>query len=80
MLIDQNTDSSQSWDPLAELLCDFANYRKIDGCVKNGINKLEIKRVGINGQESYAKEYNFSPKDESHSTFIVDKEYRFETY
>ena len=81
MLIDQNADSSLPWDPLGELLCDFVNYRKIDGCAKNGINKLEVKRVGINGQgDSFAKEYSFSAEDKSHSSVLGDKEYRFETY
>ena len=65
---------------MAELLCDFANYRKIDGCEKNGIKILEMKRVVINGQDSFDKEYPFSAKDENNSNILGDKEYRFETY
>lgn len=67
-------------ETLAELLCDFANYRKIDGCEKNGIKKLEMKKVGINGLDSFDKEYRFSTKGENYSSHLGDKEYRFETY
>jgi hypothetical protein len=41
---------------------------------------LEIKKVGINGQDSVRKEYSFLAKDDSNSSVLGDKEYKFETY
>ncbi len=51
MLIDQKANNKSQWEPLGKLICDFVNYRKIDGCAKNGIHNPDMKKGGINGQD-----------------------------
>ena len=46
-------------EELGQVICDYANYRSIDGCVKNGIKPLEIRKIGINGQDNRKNVYKF---------------------
>ena len=46
-------------EELGQVICNYANYRSIDGCVKNGIKPLEIRKVEINGQENRKDVYKF---------------------